>query len=190
AVNAHDAMPEGGCLVFTLSNAELAAPSVPTLPPGRYVMLTASDTGAGMDRETRERVFEPFFTTKPPGAGTGLGLATVYAIVRHGGGDVVVESERGKGTTFKVYWPAVEAPAEPVARAGVVPAPRGTETVLLVEDEEAVRELAVTVLSRLGYRVLEAAEAAAAIAVAENHGGPVHLLITDVVLPGLSGLRL
>ena len=190
AVNARDAMPEGGRLVFALSNAEVSQEASGTLRPGSYVVLAVSDNGIGMDAETRARIFEPFFTTKPVGEGTGLGLATVYAILKQNGGDVSVESEPGKGATFRMYLPRVDAPVEPVLRPKGGPSPRGTETVLLVEDADPVRQLAATILRPLGYSVLEASNATAAMGIVQAHDGPLNLLITDVVMPGMNGPRL
>jgi CheY-like chemotaxis protein len=149
-------------------------------------MLAVADTGVGMDEDTRARAFEPFFTTKEVGRGTGLGLATVYGIVRQSGGHVWCYSERGVGTTFKVYLPRVDAVA---ARPGALPAAAagGDETVLLVEDEPGVRQLASRILGRLGYRVLEAANGRAALDLAAAYDGPIHLVLTDAVMPEMSG---
>ena len=192
SLNARDAMPDGGRLTFELANADAASVSVAaTLPPGQYVVLVVRDEGVGMDAETRARVFEPFFTTKPVGKGTGLGLATVYGLVKQSGGEIQLESEPGKGTALRIFLPRIDAPLEtPVPLSAAPPLPRGTETLLLVEDEEAVRQLAVTVLTKLGYSVLEAPDAATAIGVFEEYRGPLDLLVTDVILPGLSGPRL
>jgi signal transduction histidine kinase/DNA-binding response OmpR family regulator len=190
AVNALDAMPDGGRLTLALANAEIEASAPETLPPGGYVVLAVSDTGVGMDAATRARVFEPFFTTKPVGKGTGLGLSTVYGIVTHSGGDIWVESEPGKGTTFRIYLPRTEAASESAARVSAPALPRGTETLLLVEDEDAVRRLAASVLGKLGYTVLEAPDADEALELFAAHEGPLDLLVTDVVMPGWSGPRL
>ena len=190
-VNARDAMPEGGTISVEVGNADLDAAyaaSHPPAAPGRYVMLAVSDTGMGMDAATRARVFEPFFTTKEKGKGTGLGLATVYGIVKQSGGYVWLYSEPGKGATFKIYLPRLEGVAEVrAAPRRPAPAPRGTETVLLVEDEEMLRALAREVLEESGYRVLAAGGGEEALRVAGAHDGAIHLLLTDVVMPGMSG---
>ncbi|HEX2094085.1 MAG TPA: PAS domain S-box protein, partial [Longimicrobiaceae bacterium] len=189
AVNARDAMPSGGRLIVETRNARLDEELKRTYPyvvPGPYVLLAVTDTGHGMDRETQERVFEPFFTTKP--RGTGLGLSTVYGIVKQSGGYIWVYSEPENGTTFRIYLPPVEAPSEEAAPGPGAAAPtRGAETVLLAEDEETVRRLAKRVLQRSGYTVLEAADGEEALRVAEAHRGPIHLLVTDVVMPRLGG---
>jgi PAS domain S-box-containing protein len=180
AVNARDAMPEGGRLGIATWTASAGA--------GAAVVLEVSDTGLGMDAETRSRLFEPFFTTKEPGRGTGLGLATVYGIVAQSGGRVAVESAPGEGTRFRVLLPpAGSAPSALPAELARGSAGGGWETVLLVEDEADVRSLAAELLARRGYTVLSAAEPAAALALAREHVGTIHLLLTDVVMPGMSG---
>jgi PAS domain S-box-containing protein len=195
AVNARDAMPQGGTLTITTSNVEVdtvAAANQPGLRPGRYALLTVADTGCGMDAETRARVFEPFFTTKEPGRGTGLGLATVYGVVVQSGGHIDVQSEPDRGTTFRVLWPQADEPAASLTPPGAVEAAvrGGTETILLVEDEATVRGLAARVLAVYGYRVLEARDGAEAQQVARQSGLYLHLMVTDVVMPGISGLEL
>jgi len=196
AVNARDAMPSGGKLTIETSNvsldegdARLHAP----LRPGDYVMLAISDTGQGMDSETQSHIFEPFFTTKGL-KGTGLGLSTVYGIVKQSGGYIWVSSEPSKGTTFKIYLPRVaekaESPAQVAAPAEVAAAEPGTETILLVEDEANLRYLARQFLEKQGYRVIEAADGAVAMQIAVAHDGIIHLLLTDVIMPGMNGREL
>ncbi len=196
AVNARDAMPQGGRLTIETANVELDAsyshpPAV--LSPGRYVMLAVTDNGCGMDAETQAHVFEPFFTTKEKGKGTGLGLATVYGVVKQSGGYVWVYSEPGRGTSFKIYLPRIEETAVPAGRDGKsemqIPE-RGSETILLVEDEKGVRELAREYLASSGYTVIEAEDGHTALELAAMHVGQIHLLLTDVVMPGISGREL
>jgi PAS domain S-box-containing protein len=194
AVNSRDAMPNGGKLTIETSVVELDE-SYSTfhfdVPPGRYVLLAVSDTGTGMDAKTLSHVFEPFFTTKEAGKGTGLGLSAVYGVVKQSGGHVSVYSEPGVGTTFKVYLPRVEDAPEknraPAVHAALV---GGTETILVVEDEEAVRRLTCRSLEAQGYEVLPAASASEALLLLEKHAGEIHLLITDVVMPDVSGREL
>jgi hypothetical protein len=191
AVNARDAMPQGGKLTIETANAELdelyAQEHLPT-DPGRYVMLAVSDTGIGMHEEVKAHVFEPFFTTKEKGKGTGLGLAMVYGIVKQSGGYIWVYSEPGRGTTFKIYLPRVAASPEPPApKPHASPSLRGSETVLVAEDQEEVRKLTRRVLEARGYAVLAAANGSEALQLAEKHTGPIHLLVTDVIMPEMSG---
>jgi len=193
-VNARDAMPDGGRLVIETTEAKLDRDSVAAavgVAPGEYVVLAVSDDGIGMDADIRARVFEPFFTTKDVGQGTGLGLSTVYGIVTQAGGQVTVYSEPGQGTTFRAYFPSVEARAGegPARSAPVEEQVGGNETVLLVEDETAVRALASQVLTRLGYSVLEASDGQRALEVADAHDGRIDLLLSDVVLPRASGIE-
>jgi PAS domain S-box-containing protein len=193
AINARDAMPHGGKLTIETSNVELDqsyAAKHPGSSPGAHVMLAVSDTGIGMDEDTLAHVFEPFFTTKQRGEGTGLGLSTVYGIVKQSGGSIWVYSEPGRGTTFKVYFPRVVAgePVAPVApRAEGL---RGSETILLAEDQPEVRSIGSAVLTRYGYQVLEAANGEQALAIIRSHPGPIHLLLSDVVMPSMNGPEL
>ncbi|PYV91536.1 MAG: hybrid sensor histidine kinase/response regulator [Acidobacteria bacterium] len=193
-VNARDAMPTGGKLTLETANVqfdEAYALSHVEVTPGPYAMLAVSDTGCGMDEETLSRIFEPFFTTKELGKGTGLGLSTVYGIVRQSGGHIWVYSEPTRGTTFKIYLPQVVESVRPLELSkGVTDLERGSETVLLVEDEEIVRNLVRNILQRKGYTVLEACNGNQALQVSESHSGPIHLLVTDVVMPGMSGREL
>ena len=194
AVNARDAMPDGGRLVIETANTELGdtyCATRPDLKPGPFVMLAVSDTGHGMTSDVKRRLFEPFFTTKPKGRGTGLGLAMIFGAVRQSGGTIEVYSEPDHGTTFKIYLPRVDAPAERIAKPAKAAAlPRGTETVFLVEDEASVRDIAITMLKRLGYRVHVASNGGEAFMMAESHAEPIHLLMTDVVMPGMNGREL
>ena len=194
AINARDAMPNGGTLQITARNAPRPRGERRPdgeLKPGDYVQITVADTGSGMDEATRSRMFEPFFTTKPQGQGTGLGLSTVYGLVRQGGGSIAVLSTPGQGTTIELLLPRapVATTPAPAPRASDV-VTRGTETVLVAEDEEAVRHLAVEALQRQGYRVIAAASGEAALEVARAHDGAIDLLLTDVVMPGLKGPEL
>jgi CheY-like chemotaxis protein len=193
-VNARDAMPDGGTLLIETENTELneayAQEHVPVVP-GSYVRLAVTDTGTGMTADTLSHLFEPFFTTKEQGKGTGLGLSTVYGIIKQSGGYVWVYSELGRGTTFRIYLPRVDAAVGTVAanhegRADIT----GTETILLAEDDEILRPLTRGLLEKLGYVVLAGANAEEALALARAHQGEIHLLLSDVVMPGASGREL
>jgi signal transduction histidine kinase len=194
-VNARDAMPRGGKLIIRTEEVRLdrttASQIATSLKPGDYVVLSVTDTGAGMDEETKSHIFEPFFTTKGPGKGTGLGLATVYGIVRQTGGGISVESEPGKGSTFRIYLPQELAPVD-FARTSHAPVEKSDnfETVLVVEDEEIVRELVCEVLEDQGYNVLCAPDGIEALNLAEEFEGPIHLLVTDVIMPQMNGHEL
>ena len=194
AVNARDAMPRGGKLTIETANVVLDEEAVRgyvDVQPGHYVRICVSDTGVGMDRDTREHLFEPFFTTKEPGRGTGLGLATVYGIVKQSGGHVWVYSEPGWGTTFKIYFPRFGDVAEPDRpRLEMEPAPGGTETILVVEDDEMIRSLIRDILESTGYRVLVADDPDSGMKLIGEQQDDIHLLLTDLVLPGMSGREL
>ena len=191
AVNARDAMPAGGDLTIETGGVTLDeeyAASHADARAGQYVLLAVSDTGGGMSDEVKAHIFEPFFTTKGPAKGTGLGLATVYGIVKQSGGHVAAYSEAGRGTTMKVYLPLADAPPEAAsATAGEATAPSGSETILLVEDDQSVRRLARGILQRSGYHVLQARDGAEAVALCHGHRGDIHLMVTDVVMPGMGG---
>jgi CheY-like chemotaxis protein len=193
-VNARDAMPDGGELRIELSSIEFDAPGVvdrPGVEPGTYVRLSVSDTGVGMAPDVIDHIFEPFFTTKETGKGTGLGLATVYGIVKQNGGHIDVETRPGRGSAFHVCFPRVDV-AEDVPTAAVLShaSRHGAETILLVEDEQRVRDLVSTVLRRCGYTILEACRGEEALEVARNHVAPIHLLLSDIVMPGIGGRAL
>jgi CheY-like chemotaxis protein len=194
AVNARDAMPDGGRLTIETETIDVE-PSMSEeyrgLAPGRYVLLAVSDTGTGMDSETQKQIFEPFFTTKSQDKGTGLGLSTVYGIVRQSGGHVWVYSELGHGSAFKVYLPYVDAKATDVGTAKTEQeTPRGTETVLLAEDEDQIRRVSARLLSDLGYTVIPARNGDEAIELAAKHNGSIDILLSDVVMPEMNGLEL
>jgi len=189
-VNACDAMPVGGKLVVKTANAELDEAWARSHPPsyaGRYAMLSVTDSGPGMDAETQARIFEPFFTTKGIGKGTGLGLATAYGIVKQSNGYLDVKTEPGRGASFQVYLPAVERPAEFDAPGIAFQSPRGHETILLVEDENDVRDVLTESLTQYGYKVLNAKNGAEAITTATQYPDVIHLLVTDLAMPGISG---
>ena len=194
-VNARDAMPRGGKLIIRTENVALDRKSAlqlsASLTPGDYVMLSVTDTGAGMDEETMSHIFEPFFTTKGPGKGTGLGLATVYGIVRQTGGGISVESELGKGSTFRIYLPVESAPVD-YTRIPLLPVEKSDnfETVLVVEDEDIVRELVCEVLEHQGYNILCARDGIEALNLADDYDGEIHLLVTDVIMPHMNGHEL
>ena len=192
-VNARDAMPNGGKLVLETRDQDLDDSFTRTavaLQPGPHVLLTVTDSGTGMDAATRSHLFEPFFTTKKQGKGTGLGLATVYGIVSQSGGYVDVSTEPGRGTSFRIFLPRVEAPASTATvRPAGLPKTRGSETILLVEDEDVVRRLARRALQEAGYDVLESGDGAGALQILATTSRTVSLIVTDMVMPGLSGLE-
>jgi len=193
-INARDAMPQGGKVTIETANIELDETyqhAHPQALQGQYAMLAVTDTGCGMDEVTKSQIFEPFFTTKGPEKGTGLGLATVWGIVKQSGGHIEVYSEVGLGTTLKIYLPRSRDRAEgPRSHVGLSKPLHGAETILLVEDEEGVRELAAIVLQSYGYTLLVAHSGADALQSAERHKGPIHLLVSDVVMPNMSGRQL
>jgi CheY-like chemotaxis protein len=194
AINARDAMAQGGSLVLETANVELDehyTHNFPELRPGPYVLLAVSDSGCGMDETVKARIFEPFFTTKEAGKGTGLGLATVYGIIKQAGGHVTVYSERGQGTTFKIYLPcAPEAAAALSEISTPAPVTPGSGTVLLVEDEDGVRALTSQILRKSGYKVLEARHGLEALEICGQQEQPVNLIVTDVIMPKMSGPQL
>jgi CheY-like chemotaxis protein len=194
AVNARDAMPHGGTLVINTKNVRIDGDSASTgtgAQPGSYVMLAVTDTGKGMDEETKSRVFEPFFSTKPKGIGTGLGLSAVQGIVKQSGGYIRVHSEPGRGTTFKTYLPRIDEDAE-VAKleAAKIESFEGSETVLLVENDDVACNSALSVLRHLGYRVLQARDGTEALRICEHHQGLIDLTVTNVAMPAISGKEL
>ncbi len=196
ALNARDAMPRGGKLMIETTNVNLNeefARQHVSMKPGAYVMMTVRDTGCGMDKETLNRIFEPFFTTKEKGKGTGLGLSTVYGIIKQSGGNIWASSELGQGSTFTIYLPkdTSAAPKRYRPKPAQPPLPiRGTETILLVEDEVAVRTMLRQTLESNGYKVLEAPDGQEALNICHNYQGPIHLLLTDVIMPGMNGREL
>ncbi|HEY3771290.1 MAG TPA: response regulator [Candidatus Angelobacter sp.] len=196
AVNARDAMPEGGKLVLATSNVLLNAPQLEPggieLPAGNYVLLSVTDTGTGMEHEVKSHIFEPFFTTKERGKGTGLGLATVYGIVKENNGFIAVDSELGSGTEFKIYFPVDTMAKETAAAAAksALPVPGGSETILLVEDEAALREITCEYLQSRGYKVLSASGGMQALEICRVHEAPIDILMTDIIMPGIQGPEL
>jgi two-component system cell cycle sensor histidine kinase/response regulator CckA len=190
AVNARDAMPGGGRLDIEVSSLVLSAPQSADIPAGSYAVVTVTDTGSGMDAATQARIFEPFFTTKEPGRGTGLGLSTVFGIVQQSGGSISVCSELGKGTRFLIYLPSVTAQLGPEQESPPPRSARGSETVLVVDDEDSVRTVASSVLRRHGYTVIQARNAGEALLACEKHPSEIHLLLADVVMPQMSGPEL
>jgi CheY-like chemotaxis protein len=192
AVNARDAMPDGGKLLIQTANVTLDLAythSHPGSRPGPYVVLRVTDTGTGIDPEIQSQIFEPFFTTKDRDKGTGLGLATVYGVVKQSGGYIAVDSEKGKGASFSVYLPRLEQPvADSIAPTAAAPLnTKGSETILLVEDAEPLRKLAEMFLKECGYRILSAPDGQQALQMARQNPGPIDLLLTDVVMPGMNG---
>jgi two-component system, cell cycle sensor histidine kinase and response regulator CckA len=194
AVNARDAMPNGGNLTVKTSNVvitEEEAVKRPPMTPGDYVLLSVTDTGHGMDEPTKSHIFEPFFTTKEVGKGTGLGLATVYGVVKQSGGFIWVISAPDQGTTFEIYLPQIsESVTKPDAEMSSAAIPHGSETILVVEDEAGVRELACQFLRVKGYTVLDARDGYEALEIAARHSGTIHLLLSDVVMPKMNGPEL
>lgn len=192
-VNARDAMPSGGKLTIETANVTLKENNRQNhmvLTPGHYVMISITDTGLGMTQEVKERIFEPFFTTKEIGRGTGLGLSMVYGIVKQSGGHIGVDSEPGKGATFRIYLPRVDEPVVEVDEKEIGGPPLGNETILVVEDEEEVRKLVARSLKKQGYKVLEASQGKEVFSLCEEQGGPIHLMVTDVVMPEMTGVEL
>jgi two-component system cell cycle sensor histidine kinase/response regulator CckA len=192
-VNARDAMPDGGQIIIATNSIALTEKYCLGHEPvivGDYVMLEVRDTGCGMDEPTKAHIFEPFFTTKQPGKGTGLGLASVYGIVKQSGGYVSVSTKLGRGTTFKLYFPRVQGQIDSGTTPIDAESMGGNETILLVEDETALREITTSILQSAGYTVVEADNPTKAIQLAQTHSGPIHLLLTDVIMPHMSGVAL
>jgi CheY-like chemotaxis protein len=191
AINARDAMPQGGSLVIETANQDVPySPMVTNPPPGPYTLVRVADTGCGISPEVKPYIFEPFFTTKPEGQGSGLGLATVFGIVKQSGGFLDVATEPGKGSTFTVYLPSVVGEKSAATPETSEPSADGARVVLVAEDEPKIRVLARTILHKAGYTVLEARDAAEALNVAARHTGSIHLLLANIVLPGMSGAAL
>jgi len=186
-LNARDAMPGGGRLTIETQDVEIAGGTAPQAPPGRHVMIAVSDQGIGMDPETCARVFEPFFTTKPAGEGSGMGLASVHQVVERAGGTVVMDSQPGLGSTFRIYLPCAEERSERVALAQDGPVPQGRETVLVAEGSEPVREITRELLEELGYRVLTASSAEEALRLAREWAAPIDVVVADAAMPGEPG---
>ena len=186
-------MPSGGKLTIETANVTLKEPYSQDhagLAPGHYVMISITDTGLGMTQEVKERIFEPFFTTKEIGKGTGLGLSMVYGIVKQSGGHIGVDSEPGKGATFRIYLPRVDEPVVEVEEKEMGESPLGNETILVVEDEEEVRKLVARSLKKQGYKVFEASQGKEAFSLCKGQGDPIHLMVTDVVMPEMTGVEL
>lgn len=193
AVNARDAMPKGGSLIIETENRELDAEYADThegVTPGRYVVLSVSDTGQGMSREVQAKIFDPFFTTKERGKGTGLGLAMVFGIIKQLGGHIFVYSEPGRGTTFKIFLPVSQGAVEKTSELSLPPLPQGTETILVVDDEPSLKALVTAILRPLGYTMLEAGSGAEAIKISDSFAGRIDILLTDVIMPGMNGKEL
>jgi CheY-like chemotaxis protein len=194
-VNARDAMPTGGRITIEATNTTVrdnSSREAAELSPGPYALLTVSDTGVGMSKNVQDHIFEPFFTTKESGQGSGLGLSTVFGIVKQSGGHIFVDSDPGRGSAFRIYFPSSrERPTRVVTSTNLVPVRLvGSETILVVEDESAVRSFVARALRRQGYQVLDASNGGEALLIAEQHQGAIHLLLTDVIMPRVSGKQL
>jgi CheY-like chemotaxis protein len=193
AVNARDAMPTGGSLIVETENRELDAEYADThegVTPGRYVVVSVSDTGQGMSREVQAKIFDPFFTTKERGKGTGLGLAMVFGIIKQLGGHIFVYSEPGRGTTFKIFLPVSQAAVEKPSELSLPPLPQGNETILVVDDEPSLKTLVTAILRPLGYTMLEAGSGAEAMEISDAFSERIDILLTDVIMPGMNGKEL